>query len=274
MSKLLSADFKRMWKNKFFLIGMTFMFVIGVFMPVMNYISNQQDRYGLRLDDGFFSCVVFIGFILAVLCSLFIGTDYSDGTIRNKITTGQNRTAIYLSNLITCTVSGAVMCMLYFVTFLCVGIPLLGFFKTEIKTIALFVLGVFMLTICFSAIFTSIAMLNQNKTITAIVCILGIVMLLAAGVYIHAQLNKSETLSGYTITADSDTALMEGPNPEYVGGTKRQIYQFIDDFLPGGQMVQMCMSASIPWYLPLYSCIIAVAATGIGIAIFKKKDLK
>ena len=42
-----------------------------------------------RIDNGFFGCALFIGIVMAVFCSLFIGTEYSEGTIRNKIIIGQ-----------------------------------------------------------------------------------------------------------------------------------------------------------------------------------------
>ena len=51
-----------------------------------------------RIDNGFFGCALFIGIVMAVFCSLFIGTEYSEGTIRNKIIIGQKRGTVYLSN--------------------------------------------------------------------------------------------------------------------------------------------------------------------------------
>ena len=180
MSKLLSAGFIRLRKDKIFWIALIFMFGAGVFFPVMRYMDMQQSGYINNIDNGFFACALFIGIVMAVFCSLFIGTEYSDGTIRNKVVIGQKRTSIYLSNLIICAIVSIVMCAAFLIAYLCVGIPLLGFFEMGIKLVLLFTLAVFVLSIAFASIFTLISMLNHNKAITAVVCILLAFLLLFA----------------------------------------------------------------------------------------------
>lgn len=128
MSKLLSAGFIRLRKDKIFWISLIFMFGAGVFFPVMRYMDMRQAGYINNIDNGFFVCALFAGIVMAVFCSLFIGTEYSDGTIRNKVVIGQKRTSIYLSNLIICAIVSVVMCAAFFVTYLCVGIPLAWIF--------------------------------------------------------------------------------------------------------------------------------------------------
>lgn len=91
MSKLLSASFIRLKKDKFFWIGMAFMAVAGMFIPIMRYMDMRKTQTINNIDNGFFSCAFFIGIVMAVFCSLFIGTEYSDGTIRNKVIVGQKK---------------------------------------------------------------------------------------------------------------------------------------------------------------------------------------
>lgn len=65
------------------------------------------------------------------------------------------------------------------------------------------------------------------------------------------------------------------PNPNYVSGTKRELYEFINEFLPGGQSFKIAqMSSESPERLMIYSIVIIVLTTGAGVWIFKKKDLK
>ena len=53
-----------------------------------------------------------------------------------------------------------------------------------------------------------------------------------------------------------------------------QIVQFVYDFIPGGQVIQcMLLEATNLPLLPLYSFIIILLTTGIGLLCFKKKDL-
>ena len=65
------------------------MFIVGRAFPLLRYKDMKQSGYINNLDNGFFARALFIGIILAVFCSLFIGTEHNDGTIRNKIIVGQ-----------------------------------------------------------------------------------------------------------------------------------------------------------------------------------------
>lgn len=60
MSKLLSAGFIRLRKDKIFWIALIFMFGAGVFFPVMRYIDMQKSGYINNIDNGFFACALFI----------------------------------------------------------------------------------------------------------------------------------------------------------------------------------------------------------------------
>ena len=274
MSKLLSAGFIRLRKDKIFWIALIFMFGAGVFFPVMRYIDMQKSGYINNIDNGFFACALFIGVVMAVFCSLFIGTEYSDGTIRNKVVIGQKRTSIYLSNLIICALVSVVMCAAFFIAYLCIGIPLLGFFEMDIKQVLLFTLAVFVLAIAFASIFTLISMLNHNKAITAVVSILLAFLLLFAGAQFNKMLNEPETNMGLMMT-DNGQEYQEIPNPNYLEGGERKVVQFLYDFVPGGQALQcVSLEANNITVLPAYSLIIIVLTTGFGVFFFKKKELK
>ena len=65
MSKLLSADFARLKKDKVFWIGMIFMLAVGILSPVMNYINMNQGGYKIPLESSFFVYAVYIGILLS-----------------------------------------------------------------------------------------------------------------------------------------------------------------------------------------------------------------
>lgn len=275
MSKLLSANFMRLRKNKCFWGGILFIVVSSVFFPVMRYIDMKHSGYINNLDNGFFSCAIFVPVILSIFCSLFVGTEYSDGTIRNKIIIGHKRTDIYLANLLTNMAVGLMLCIVFFSIYLCAGIPLLGFFEADIKVIFLFAFTVIVLSFAFSSIFTLIGMIYSNKAVVAVICILSAFLLILAGTYINSRLQEPETYPAYSYSINGENTSIEEKNPNYLEGAERKIYQFLYDLLPGGQVVQCAsMEAKNPQMLAVYSAIIFMIASSIGIVIFKGKDIK
>ena len=163
MSRLLAANFVRLKKSHAFLAEIIFMIFLGIYEPIVRYFDMKQSGEIFPLDNGFFLCVALLLILAAVLCSLYVGTEYSDGTIRNKVVVGRRRPAIYLANLITCALADTVLCLLYFAAYLCVGLPLLGPFQAVLPQVAYYILCTFLLSIAASAIFTLAAMLIQSK---------------------------------------------------------------------------------------------------------------
>ena len=58
-------------------------------------------------------------------------------------------------------------------------------------------------------------------------------------------------------------------------GIKREVYQFIYDFLPSGQAMQM-MTAAVLHPIRMALCSVVIAATSVlaGVRLFKGKDVK
>lgn len=202
-------------------------------------------------------------------------TEHNDGTIRNKIIVGQKRETIYLSNMVTCSIIAITMCIVFFVPYLSVGIPLLGFFVADMKMIVMIGITVLVLSVTFASLFTLVAMLSQNKAIIAVACILFSFGLLFAGAMCNRMLDAPKTIPAYSIGENGENTAQEMENPKYLDGTKREIVQFIYDVNPGGQAIQ-CSTMQVVnlTRLPIYSLVIVILTTGAGVWIFKKKDLK
>lgn len=282
MTKLLSANILRLWKNRFFWISMVFMVVLGIFTPINGYLNiKRYSGYVVYLDEIFFDYVVFIGILLSIFCSLFIGTEYNDGTIRNKIVIGHSRIAIYLSNLLVSILAGLLMCFVNFLLCFIIGTPLLGFFVTDMKSVLISVADSFIMMIAFSAIYTFISMLCSSKAVSGIICVLGVFVCFCVSIFISAELSMPESYLGYYIDdgyTEEELAeiIAEGSdkNPYYVRGTKRQIYEFLDIFLPTGQVLHIVEKPEHISLMPIYSILIIIVTTGSGLICFQKKDLK
>ena len=279
MSRLLSADFAKLKKNKFFWLCMAGMAVFALFMKIMDYVSMREYSGSVpSFESLLLIYALVIGFLMAAFVSLFVGTEYSDGTIRNKLIIGHTRVSIYLSNLITCFAAGVMMCLAYLIPALAVSALLCRSDSTDFRMLLLMILYSFVLTLAFTSLYTLAGMICQNKALTAVITILVICFFSVASIYISAKLNEPETYPEISALADGRTvtSARQVPNPGYVRGTQREVYQFLNDFLPTGQSVILTRGdteASTP-LLPVYSACIAVAASGIGIFILRKKDIK
>ena len=279
MSRLLCADFAKLKKNRFFWLCIIGMVGFGLFMKIMEYITMQQYADEAPPLDSMLSVYsMVIGFLTAAFVSLFVGTEYSDGTIRNKIIIGHSRAAIYFSNLITCSAAGFFMCLAYLLPALAAGIPLCGIKTADFRYLAGMILCSFIMTLAFTSLCTLVGMLCQNKAMTAVITILSVCLLFAASVYISAKLNEPETYPEISAFADDGSVIdaRDVPNPGYVRGTQRQIYEFLDEFLPTGQSVILTRGGKGASFLLMsaYSAGITAVAAGIGIFIYRKRDIK
>lgn len=89
------------------------------------------------------------------------------------------------------------------------------------------------------------------------------------------MLSQPKTIIGYTTSEDGQGEYIELENPKYLEGSEREVVQFLYDFIPGGQVAQcMSMEEVNIEKLPIYSLMIVVLSTGVGLIFFKKKDLK
>lgn len=280
MTKLLCAGFARLKKDRIFWIAVAAMVFIGLFVPV----KNHMDGITVVFDKYIFGNALFTGVIAAVFSSLFIGTEYSDGAIRNKIVVGHTRNAIYLSNLIVNLVAALFIQLAFLIPICAVGIPLAGLPVMEAAGIVIFCLCNVGMIAAYCAIFTLLSMLIQNKALVAVVSLLTALALLILGSYMQMRLDAPEYYEGVSfVSTDGGTMMSIGeegsdemyPNPMYLKGNERNIYQFVYDFLPGGQALQIYMLSIInPWQVMLYSLVIVVLTTGCGLWFFRKKDIQ
>ena len=193
MSRLLSADFAKLKKNKFFWLCMAGMAVFALFMKIMDYVSMREYSGSVpSFESLLLIYALVIGFLMAAFVSLFVGTEYSDGTIRNKLIIGHTRVSIYLSNLITCFAAGVMMCLAYLIPALAVSALLCRSDSTDFRMLLLMILYSFVLTLAFTSLYTLAGMICQNKALTAVITILVICFFSVASIYILSLIHISE----------------------------------------------------------------------------------
>ena len=276
MPKLLRANFSRLLHDRAFRLLSALMAFFGTSMAVVNAVHARQDGEIWVMDYTIFIYVILAPIVNAVLTALFIGNDYSSGTMRNKRIAGHRRGIIYLANLLVCICAGICLCLAFALPQAAAGLLLKGELNAAPTTILLYVGLSFALMIAFTALFTLIAMLCQNKAHTTAGCILLTFALLFAGVYISSTLEEPEYLAAYSYTENGVT--VEEPeqrNPYYITGMKRQVYEFLQDLTPGGQVIQISeMGVKKPAMLAIYDGLILLLVTGFGLVFFRREDLK
>lgn len=275
MSKLLSANFLRLRHSRLFWAGMILMFVFGL-LPVLS-LYNMHVRYGYDtvLDSTLFSYTILIGLVTAIFTSLFVGTDYSDGTIRNKLIVGHTRIAIYLANLVTTGVAALLFCLSCLVSTLALGLPLLGAPVAGLQTLCPLLFGSLLLAVAFAAIFTMVGMVCSNKAAVAIICLVLLMLLMIFSSWIVAMLAEPEFYENYALTDGEMEVIENVRNPRYPTGVWRDVLEFLNDFLPTGQSMQYGqMQVAHPWLLALWSFLIALGATLAGALVFRRKDIQ
>ncbi len=276
MRKLMGANLSRLWHDRLFWLLTAIMAFLSAAMSVVYIDNKMRSDIAWIMDFSLITYALLAPVLTSVFTALFVGSDYSGGTLRNKIIAGHRRVHIYLTNLIVCSFSGIVFSIAFVTPHILLGLFFGGQIQAGMKTLMLYGGLSLALIIAFTALFTLIAMLCQNKSHTVAGCILLVFVLIFLGVYITSALNEPEYLAGYSYTEDGVTVEEpETKNPNYISGTKRQVYEFIQDFTPGGQIILIDnMSAEKPAMLAIYDGIILLAATGCGLVFFQRRDLK
>ena len=281
MRKLLSANFSRLWKSRVFWLGMGAMCGLGIMAIIMRYRDILEDpNYAYTTADGFWLLGgLYLPVALSVFISLWLGTEYHDGTMRNKLTVGHTRREIYAANWLTSTISSLMMHIGYLLMVAIFGTLLLEPFTTPAWVLVIFALVSLLTVAAMSSIFVMTAMLVSSKSTSAVLSMTIALMMLFGSIAVHNSLTAPEFYeNNFQMSVNGE--IVQGdpiPNARYLRGAKREVYQFIQDFQPAGQMMQFNAEEDVPDHFrrfPVYSLLFTAITTGIGYVLFRRKDIK
>ena len=94
MCDLFLAGFNRLWRSRVFQICCLVSFAANVFVMLATYrqVLNYTElglEHSITLDSVFYGLVPVLGVMCAAFVSLFIGTEHSDGVMRNMLVVGR-----------------------------------------------------------------------------------------------------------------------------------------------------------------------------------------
>lgn len=279
MTKLLRANFSRLFQD-------TFLWIVCLVCCVFSFAialsgcesANKTIARGFTAfaEIYLYNLAPMLGLFLAVCLSMFLGVEYADGTIRNKLIVGKTRYAVYLANYLVCFVASLLVMLSWMV-----GTS--GFFLNAQASLEWGYMGilksVLLLTgvmASFASVYTLIGMLCANKALTVVLSLTVFLVLLLPASGLYDRLGEPEILDGMTIMLDGEFVYQNmGPNPLYLSGMVRKICQTILEILPTGQVILVSQQEVIhPVRQLCFSAVVTVLTLAGGMAAFRKKDLK
>ena len=288
MYKLLNASFYRLRKNKIFLGLVILTIIIAVFMIVSEYLNNikYSSVFGISsntTDILLMKFINIIGFLIAIFTSLFVGAEYSDGTIRNKIVAGHSKKNIYLSNLIVSILVGIFLELIYLIVISIFSIPIFGLVQMNFSQLAVILLDIIMIIIVYSSIFNFIALICSNITISTVSSLLLILIMFVIDMLLSPTANSTEYIQKNIVMDEQGNVTYEVvKNEDYPGKLVQTICKTISNFNPVSQAIEISGNKinmneedfnNMKVY-PLYSLGLIIIITAIGIYLFNIKELK
>lgn len=271
MRKLLRANFYCLRRSKLLWLCFLGAFVLSAFFMVQ---LSGGDAELPSLDMAILQVFPFLPILYAAFISLFLGLDYQDGTMRNKLVIGHARGAVYLSALTTGIVGCFAILLGWFAGGM-IGIVRLGWFVAPTKALLLYAAAILLLTAAEAAILTLVAMLVTNRAVSSVVSILLIFALLLLSSTLYNALCEPELAASAVATGNGFEFGAPQPNADYVSGVRRVIYQFIIDALPTGQAILLAnQELARPALSLCASACIVLLTVAVGMIIFRRKDLK
>lgn len=267
MLKLLSANGIRLKKSKSFWLGLCVTVGYCAFLLIMNYMEKVSyiGNSIVQINWYLLSPFSVISFFCPIFTSIFIGTEYSDGTMRNRLIVGHTRKNIYLANFITVCLANIIITIISSIVILFLGIGLLGWHMTNPMLFLLHYFSGMMMLIAFAGIFTLLAMLIQNKTTATVTCIITFLLsYTATGVIRRLVFSFYNGESISDVFYDLSNDMISQP-----------VLEFFYDFIPMGQCLQITSNSVFhPFRLPVYSALFTAITVICGVLIFNKRDMK
>lgn len=156
MGTLLKADFLKLWRSRSFRVGLVFSLLLGAVMEILYYYAwqslnaNMEQTKEMINNMGAYANTVTealamlpktnlweyvnialsdlnVLFIAAVMVSIFVGSEYTMGTLKNAVSRGYSRSMLYGSKLMVSAAATVWVVLVYVLGGLVPGMVMFGF---------------------------------------------------------------------------------------------------------------------------------------------------
>ncbi len=261
MRNLIYVNMMRLKKSRIFRVGMIVSMAYVAFLLFMNYQekADSPETVISQLNWYFLSTLPVASAFCSVFCGMFLGTEYSDGTMRNKLMVGHTRKEIYCANLLTVFLANIFVYLAGCLVTVVMGTAMFGWNLADPMWFAFRMFSGILMLGAYAGIFTLLSMLIDSKAVSATVC-----MVLYALFFIGISFLQTAVFSYYGTV----------PWNHVPDKSIQPLLELLYDFLPSGQERQILGILLHPYRLPAYSAICIALTTVCGMAVFTKKDLK
>ena len=277
MRKLIAANFFRLRKDRFSwcVVGIIVVLSLGnVFNSA--YEAMAAGGYVMSLDGYYFGQAPLIGAYLALLISMFLGTEFSEGTIRNKLCIGYKRDEIFLSNFISCVLATIVLTAVWMLTSALL-FGMIGTLEIEME-VSEFIGCIFVamgFAVSFAALYTVIGSLSSNKPMTIIYTFAVYIIFAMAASALYDRLCEPEMNEGMTLVGTQLVEMEPTPNPLYLSGMIRTVCEVALELLPTGQALLLSdVTIEYPVRAIALSAVFTIVTLLVGSMLFRRKDIK
>ncbi|MBO6165748.1 MAG: hypothetical protein J6O17_05165 [Eubacterium sp.] len=255
MYRMLCSDLRRLFSSKLFYLGLIFYaFLYTGINPFIMWIIHlfTHDSPGAA-DIELAGQAGTAAIAIAIFVTSFVMKEFTDGAIRNKLSSGAKRSDIYLSSVITMIVATIAFQAVSLVSILIFGNVFMAGFESPM---------------------TYILQINVIYLIAAVSITIFDVTLM----FIFAGNNISLFAAPFIAVAIKFLAMMvlEDLYPEtgelLISGTRLAVFTFIDKYIPFMHLINF---PRFGWdaYI-IGGAVLSAVSLILGMVIFEKKDLK
>ena len=255
MYRTLCADFRKLMYHKWFWIIMI-VFPVGtaVLFSILDKIIIMIDKAPVYYADANLTAYpALVPFVLATMAGLYLGGEFQEGTLRNKLITGTKRNELFFSTTIIMAFTSVVFQLVATVCVLVSGKLLFDGFMTTTNGILKMTLVHSMASVAISVIFTGVSFMIGNGKWLALCC----------GVF--AIISKF-------VSVEVCSKLFPETGVCMLSGKKLAIYEWIDKYIPFSYLNG---DIRYPMHTYMIGCMACIAvAFVVGLLVYQRKDIK